>query len=417
VVTRTVENKQDAVDYLTWTFFYRRLTQNPNYYNLTGVSHRHLSDHLSDLVEGVLADLEASKCIAVEDETELVPLNLGMIASYYYITYTSMELFSASLTAKTKLKGILEILCAASEFASLPLRPGEEEAVRRLLAHAPLTLEGARPSDPAAKANALLQAHCSRRPVGGDLALDQRGVLLDASRLLQAIVDVISSSGWLAPALAAMELSQMITQALWNKDPLLMQLPHISRDAAARAAEAGVESVFDLLEAEDATRAAILAGLSERQMEDVARACNRYPNIEVAFEPPAAGVPAGEVVTLQVGLEREQEGELGHVVAPRYPKAKEEAWWLVVGIPKRGQLAAIKRITLARKAKVKLEFAAPADVGPQDLKLYLMCDSYMGCDQEFDFVLNVEPAEEEEEEGDDADMGDAGADGAAAMEG
>ncbi|XP_026313942.1 putative U5 small nuclear ribonucleoprotein 200 kDa helicase [Hyposmocoma kahamanoa] len=90
IVTKTIENKQDAVDYLTWTFLYRRLTQNPNYYNLQGVTHRHLSDHLSELVESTLADLEQSKCIAVEDEMDVQPLNLGMIASYYYINYTTI---------------------------------------------------------------------------------------------------------------------------------------------------------------------------------------------------------------------------------------------------------------------------------------------------------------------------------------
>ena len=35
---------------------------------------------------------------------ELEPLNLGMIAAYYYITYTTIELFASSLTAKTKTK-------------------------------------------------------------------------------------------------------------------------------------------------------------------------------------------------------------------------------------------------------------------------------------------------------------------------
>ena len=85
VVTKTIENKQDAVDYLTWTFLYRRMTQNPNYYNLQGTTHRHLSDNMSELVETTLEDLKQMKCIAIEDEVDVSPLNLGMIAAYYYI--------------------------------------------------------------------------------------------------------------------------------------------------------------------------------------------------------------------------------------------------------------------------------------------------------------------------------------------
>jgi pre-mRNA-splicing helicase BRR2 len=79
------------------------MTQNPNYYNLHNVSHQHLSDHLSDLVENTLNDLVNSKCIAIgeflqrsvmtssdlvflEDEMDVSPLNLGMIAAYYNIS-------------------------------------------------------------------------------------------------------------------------------------------------------------------------------------------------------------------------------------------------------------------------------------------------------------------------------------------
>lgn len=81
IAVKTIENKQDAMvrhiaeitmcsshssqDILTWTYFYRRMTQNPNYYNLHNVSHQHLSDHLSELVENTLNDLVNSKCITV----------------------------------------------------------------------------------------------------------------------------------------------------------------------------------------------------------------------------------------------------------------------------------------------------------------------------------------------------------------
>ena len=54
----------------------------------------------------MLADLEKSKMIDIggEDETQLEGLNRGMIASYYYLNYSTIELFVESLTGKTKTK-------------------------------------------------------------------------------------------------------------------------------------------------------------------------------------------------------------------------------------------------------------------------------------------------------------------------
>ncbi|CAI0434744.1 unnamed protein product [Linum tenue] len=399
IVAAVVENKQDAVDYLTWTFMYRRLTQNPNYYNLQGVSHRHLSDHLSELVENTLSNLEASKCITIEEDRDLSPLNLGMIASYYYISYTTIERFSSSLTPKTKMKDLLEILASASEYAQLPIRPGEEEKLRRLLNHQRFSFENPRYSDPHAKAHVLLQAHFSRQTVGKNLAFDQREILLSASRLLHAIIDVISSYGWLNLALLAMEVSQMVTQGMWERDSVLLQLPHLTRELARKCKEKSIETLFDLVEMEDDARRDLLQ-MSDPQLLDIAKFCNRYPNIDMTYEVQGGeSVRAGDDVTLQVVLERDLEGRtevVGPVDAPRYPKAKEEGWWLVVGDTETNQLLAIKRVSLQRRLKVKLAFAAPTEVGRKSYTLYFMCDSYLGCDQEYSFTVDVEGAVEDD---------------------
>ncbi|KAH0663455.1 hypothetical protein KY284_028386 [Solanum tuberosum] len=133
---------------------------------------------------------------------------------------TTIERFSSSVTSKTNLKGLLEILASASEFEQLPIRPGEEESIKRLINHLPLSFENPKYTDPHVKANALLQAHLSRRMVVGNLAFDQREVLLSATRLLQAMVDVVSSNGWLSLALLTMEVSQMATQGLWHRNSI-----------------------------------------------------------------------------------------------------------------------------------------------------------------------------------------------------
>ncbi|VDO35832.1 unnamed protein product [Haemonchus placei] len=413
IVTKTIENKQDAIDYLTWTFLYRRMTQNPNYYNLQEISHRHLSDALSELVELTLKDLENSKCIAIKDDMDTLPLNLGMIAAYYYISYTTIglfsfitkfstpqkhrshhrlaELFSMSLQAKTKLRALIEIIANASEFASIPMRHREDVVMKQLAARLPGQLKNQKFSDPHVKVNLLIHAHLSRIQLSAELSKDTDMIVLKAIRLVQACVDVLSSNGWLSPAIHAMELSQMLTQAMYSNESYLKQLPHCNAGLLERAKQKKVESVFELLELDDDDRRDILR-MEDVQLADVAKFCNNYPSIEVEHQLENDTVTVGDTLLVNVSMERENHinGLAPPVVAPLFPqKRKEEGWWLVVGDPTANALYSIKRLTINEKAKMQLDFIAQSS-GRFDYKLYFICDSYLGADQEFDFSVKVE---------------------------
>jgi pre-mRNA-splicing helicase BRR2 len=184
-----------------------------------------------------------------------------------------------------------------------------------------------------------------------------------------------------------MELAQMVTQSAWNKDSYLKQLPHFTADIISRCTEKGVETVFDVMELDDEDRNELLQ-LDDAKMADVARFCNRYPNIELTYEVlEKQGIESGEQVNVAVQLEREDELS-GPVMAPFFPQKREEGWWLIIGDPKTNALVSIKRLTLQNKAKVKLDFAAPAS-GEHTYTLYFMSDAYMGCDQEYKFNLQV----------------------------
>lgn len=89
--------------------------------------------------------------------------------------------------------------------------------------------------------------------------------------------------------------------------------------------------------------------------------------------------------------------------ASHFPHKKMVSWWLVVGDEKTKSLYAIKKVTVKATLKTKLEFTLPE--GDWNLKLFLICDSYAGADQDFDIeTLKVAEGESSDEESSEEEM-------------
>lgn len=418
ISTRTISSTQDAVDWTTYTYFYRRLLANPSYYGLNDISHEGLSTHLSELVENTLKELSEAKIIDLDEEDDSIsPSNPAMIAAYYNISFITMQTFLLSLNARTKLKSLLEIVTSATEFESIQMRLHEDHILRRVYERVPVKMSEPAFGSPHFKAFVLLQAHFSRMQLPIDLAKDQEMIVSKVLNLLSACVDVLSSEGHLN-ATFAMDMSQMVVQAMWDRDSVLLQIPHFTAETVQVAAEYGIEDVEELMakmdpsENKDHQTLVKRLGLDGRQLAEAAAFTNnKYPNIDLDLEvEDPSNITANDAAFLRIRISREleeddgegpQDGEVDTTVhAPFYPAKKTENWWLVVSEQKTRSLLAIKRVTIGRKLEMRLEFVVPSP-GKKDLTLSLVCDSYMGVDQEHAVQVDVAEGMDEDEGGDE----------------
>ncbi|KAK0733880.1 Sec63 Brl domain-containing protein [Lasiosphaeria miniovina] len=416
ISTKMIESGEDAINWVTFTYFYRRLLVNPSYYSLTDPTHVGLSQYLSDMVETTLKDLTESKIIDFDDEDGTVaPQNAAMIAAYYNISYITMQTFLLSLTKKTKLKGILEIVMSSTEFESIQIRRHEEVILRRIYDSIPVKMAEPVFDSPHFKAFVLLQAHFSRMNLPIDLAKDQEVILTKVLSLLSATVDILSSDGYLN-AMNAMEMSQMVVQAMWDRDSPLKQIPNFTPEVVKVAERFGIKDVFDFMEKmnpeenPDYGKLVKALGLSQAQLSQAANFTNnKYPDISLEFEvEDEENLRSSEPSYLKIKIEREvdEDEEFDATVhAPFYPGKKTENWWLVVGEESTKTLLAIKRVTVGRSLELRLEFTVPTP-GDHNLKLFLMSDSYVGVDQEPTFSVKLAEGMDVDDEDDDEDEDD-----------
>lgn len=92
IAAGTLSTKKHCIDYLTWTYFFRRLTKNPAYYNVDVTDADGVNKFLHELVDKTLSKLVLASCIEYDKDTEAIrATTLGYLASFYYLSHETVR--------------------------------------------------------------------------------------------------------------------------------------------------------------------------------------------------------------------------------------------------------------------------------------------------------------------------------------
>ena len=428
-----ITTKQDALDYLTWTFFFRRLHKNPTYYGLEISAEEHrdnpltarqlAADYMITLVDKSLEDLAESDCVLVHSNGDVDNTPFGKIMSYYYLSHLTirMILSKARSTVTPVFGDVLAWVSLAIEFDDLPVRHNEDLINAELAKNLPLgtdELFGALPMwDPHVKAFLLLQAFMSRidLPIS-DYVGDQNSVLDQSIRIIQAGVDILTELGKMAAVQEMVRLLQCIKSARWPEDYPLTIFPGVSeivgektlqrvpKDLVTMVAVAGMrggkalDGAMNLLEVKGDSRVQFIKALSA------------LPDLVVK-----AGAD-GQKGTLSVRLSRRNalQNAEGRIYSAKFPKPQTEGYFLLVASKEKPEeIVALKRANWPSQqqmggrriakpestARIRLEEATVERV----LSVLVVSDAYPGMEWKLDDIVvpakTIETVEVQVDEG------------------
>lgn len=380
IVTGTICHKEDAMHYLTWTYLFRRLMVNPAYYGLENAEAETLNSYLSRLVQTTFEDLEDSGCIKM-DEENVESMVLGTIASQYYLSYMTVSMFGSNIGPDTSLEMFLHILSGASEYDELPVRHNEENYNEALSGRVRYMVDKNGLDDPHVKANLLFQAHFSQLELPiSDYVTDLKSVLDQSIRIIQAMIDICANSGWLSASVNCMHLLQMVMQGLWfDKDSSLWMLPCMNEDLQQSLRKRGISTVQQLLDLPGATLQAMIGNFpASRFYQDL----QNFPCIRMKLRVEKKDIDGRKSLALKIKLEKtNRKQNRSRAFTPRFPKLKDEAWWLVLGNTSTSELYALKRVSFTDHLVTHMELPSTL-TSVQGMKLMLVSDCYVGFEQE-----------------------------------
>lgn len=249
---------------------------------------------------------------------------------------TQLYYFLIHKTPHMMLKRVIMIIAASPEFerthnSEVIERPTDNQEVPQLIRELPNLNEKNRERPLcfgySIKARALLYAHLSRMKLPPNtLDIDRAYIVKKCPILIQEFVQCVAQLTMLAvagrisknhcPSLetleAAMKLSPLIVQALWDSKSPLLQLPHITEDNLRffTSKKRNIRNISSFAHMRNEERRDMLRSLSPEEYEDIMIVLGNMPLLdietrtEVLDDEESGNITAGSIVTVTVTLTR-----------------------------------------------------------------------------------------------------------------
>lgn len=366
----TITTRPQAMEFLTWTFLYRRAHNNPTYYGIDDMSSAGISEYLTKLIDSTLDNLEALSCLVYGDKQRLIATPFLHILSYYYLSHMTMRVFVERVSQATDFQQALQLLALAAEYDDLATRHGEElinMEMLRAMRYPAEDLDKEFVWDPHVKAYLLMQAFMSRveLPIA-DYTQDTVSVLDQALRILQAYIDAAAEYGYFKTVTTLVLLMVCLKQRQWYDDCALASLPGVP---VGSRLEVSLKLVAHMGRAK-----------LDKLMDDL-QCTQRDKFVRVVRHLPVGRVTVSQTSRdeLEVVLVHDNPPLLSEfkVWAPHFPKQQRELWFVIVSDESDTELLMLKRAlpTMAqKKGRVRTVVDIPGDLHGRAVHVHLIND-------------------------------------------
>ncbi|CAN6668065.1 RQC trigger complex helicase Slh1p [Trichomonascus vanleenenianus] len=355
-----IRSKQDALDFLTWTFLFRRIHKNPTYYGIEDTSDAGVNQWAIDAVEKTMGNLVQSGCLQVFSDGSVQPTPFLGIASYYYMSHKTVRLFLEKGKRRAKIEDVLVWLCSSTEYDELAIRHNEDVLNAEMSAHSryPVELMPFRIIDPHSKAFLLLQAHMARQELPiADYVQDTISVLDQSLRILQAMADAMAEVGFLSTVLQVIKVMQCIKQACWDDVDPVSVLPGLKPRPRQddREDRITLQVLGEAVAKNDNLKTVDSLGkkLGSRRLNDFKRVVQQQiPVCRFKAEQDKGGskvkVELSHVEHSRIKSER---------LYTKFHKPQKESWFVIIGDEETDRIYRLRRVSpYANRPKMTVEF-------------------------------------------------------------